>query len=170
MIYFTSDLHFNHLKIIELSKRPFKDIGEMNETLIKNWNRTVKPNDEIYILGDMGGGDIKELIKIIKRLNGKKYLITGNHDRDLLKNKEFCELFKWIKDYYTFKYNKRKFVLFHYPIYEWDGFFKGAIHLYGHTHETLIMPIENAFNVGIDVNNYTPLFIDDILKKSVKKD
>ena len=102
-------------------------------------------------------------------MRGKKYLIKGNHEK-YLKDSEFDPShFEWIKDYFKFKYNKRHFVLFHYPILEWDGFYKGAIHLYGHVHNTrrayfmeTLGP--NAVNVGADMIGYTPISIDEVVK------
>ena len=52
MIYFTADLHFYHENVISHASRPFSSVEEMNEALIRNWNKIVKPTDEIYILGD----------------------------------------------------------------------------------------------------------------------
>ena len=52
MIFFTADTHFNHSNIINLYGRSFSNVGQMNETLIKNWNSCINTNDEIYILGE----------------------------------------------------------------------------------------------------------------------
>ena len=52
MIYFTSDLHFNHANIIMLCNRPFQSVEEMNRVLIENWNNAVNKNDDVYVLGD----------------------------------------------------------------------------------------------------------------------
>lgn len=53
MIYYTSDLHFSHKNIILYCNRPFKDIDEMNECIIERWNNVIKPNDMVYLLGDV---------------------------------------------------------------------------------------------------------------------
>jgi calcineurin-like phosphoesterase family protein len=143
----------------------------MNQKLIQNWNKTVKsPKDEVYILGDfVYQGNGQQANTILKQLRGKKYLIKGNHEK-YLKDKDFdLSLFEWIKDYATLKYNKRKFVLFHYPILEWDGYYRHVIHLYGHVHNMNIEYFKNtlgmnAFNVGADMNDFKPISIDEILR------
>lgn len=175
MIYFTSDTHFYHENIIGLSKRPFQNYTEMQRTLITNWNAVVSDKDEIYILGDLiHKGNGEDANKLLKKLKGKKYLIRGNHDKyvdDVCFDKS---AFEWIKDYYVLNYSKRKFILFHYPILEWAGYYGDSIHLYGHVHnstknetqkERLSILGNRAYNVGVDVNYFTPISIDMILKK-----
>ena len=98
VIYFTSDLHFSHYNIIKYCNRPFESVDKMNNILINNWNKIVKENDEVYILGDITLGDNE---KYLNRLKGSKYLIKGNHDKI-----RTHENLKWVKDYYELKYNK----------------------------------------------------------------
>ena len=100
MIYFTSDLHFGHDKIIRHTGRPFQNSEEMDKTLIKNWNRTIGPKDEVYILGDltMKGPDFAA--GILAQLRGRKYLIRGNHDRFADNPGFHPDCFEWIRDYY----------------------------------------------------------------------
>ena len=144
----------------------------MNRTLTKNWNSYVKSNDEIYILGDfIFKGDGVEVDKTIKNLSGKKYLIKGNHDKFVNDSNFDMNYFEWIKDYYVLNYQNIKLVLFHYPIFEWDGFFKDAIHLYGHVHNSgnnekrkFELLGKRAINVGVDVNDYYPVNIEKIMK------
>ncbi|WP_137625088.1 metallophosphoesterase [Lactiplantibacillus pingfangensis] len=170
MKYFIADTHFYHAAVINFCQRPFRDVDDMNEQLIRNWNTVVRsPKDEIYILGDfVYHGTGKQAETILKQLRGKKYLIRGNHEK-YLKDQDFnVSLFEWVKDYYSFKYAKRKFVLFHYPILEWDGYYHDAIQLYGHVHNTRTEYFEhvlgnNALNVGVDVINYQPISIDEVM-------
>ena len=73
MIYFTSDMHFFHERIIRHCGRPFRDVQEMNERLIQNWNGTVGPDDEVYILGDVTMKGPEQAFAVLSRLSGKKY-------------------------------------------------------------------------------------------------
>lgn len=170
MIYFIADTHFKHENILRFSKRPFGTIEEHDQTLIDNWNTTVSETDEVYILGDLTlshkGSDANQLLS---QLNGKKYLIKGNHEK-YLEDPEFDQSqYEWIKDYYTFDYSGVKFVLFHYPILEWDGFFKKSVQLYGHVHNTRLNYFKEtldprAINVGVDLIDFTPISISNIMK------
>jgi calcineurin-like phosphoesterase family protein len=171
-VYFTADLHFNHAKIIQYCSRPFNSIIDMNNTFINNWNRKVTNNDEIVINGDFAFCNGDRANELLRQLNGKKFLIIGNHDH-FLKYKTFDKsLFEWIKDYYMlktqYKGEKIKIVLSHYPFYRWDCKHHGSIHLYGHVHNTQLGLNEllgKAYNVGVDVNNYEPISLDEILGK-----
>lgn len=80
-IFFTSDQHFGHSNIINLCSRPFKDVDEMNEALVDNYNAVVGPKDFVYHLGDFALGKIHTSLAHGRRLNGRKALIVGNHDR-----------------------------------------------------------------------------------------
>lgn len=173
MIYFTADTHFYHSNVINLNGRPFENLDDMHKTMIRNWNAYVSDRDEIYILGDfIHKGTGLEANEVLKKLKGKKYLIRGNHDKYLNDEGFDPQAFEWIKDYYVLDYKKRKFVLFHYPILEWAGYFGDAIHLYGHVHNSSKDPSQKdrltilgdrAYNVGVDVNHYFPISIETIL-------
>ena len=183
MIYFIADTHFNHINILKYCQRPFANIEEMDASLIQNWNATVRQNDEIYILGDFCmNKDPVKAHNIVARLNGAKYLIRGNHDLFLNKYEQFESDFVWIKDYAEITLEQRKFVLFHYPIAEWNGFYKETIHCYGHVHNHEIAQdtkrqsangaIEmtgRAVNVGVDVNNFRPISIHEVIRMADKK-
>ena len=79
-VFFTSDTHFNHANILKFCDRPFKNVEEMNETIIVNWNKVIGKDDTVFHLGDFCLGGSAEWTKILDRLNGKIHLIVGNHD------------------------------------------------------------------------------------------
>lgn len=175
MKFYTSDLHFNHTKIIEYCNRPFNNIEDMNNTIVNNWNNKVSSKDDVYILGDFGFLKGSEANKFLSLLNGNKYLIIGNHDI-FLKDKSFDKsLLKDISYYREIKDNKRKVVLFHYPIFHWNGLYYNSIHLFGHVHNSgdfyNNVPDffkNKAFNVGVDVNNFQPVSLEEILERENK--
>lgn len=78
--WFTSDLHLGHVNAA-IKHRGFASVDEMNELIISRWNDVVADGDEVFILGDLCMGPIKESLKLISRLAGRKVLIPGNHDR-----------------------------------------------------------------------------------------
>ena len=172
MVYFTADLHFGHEKIIKFCNRPFDSVETMNRALINNWNETVGHEDEVYILGDFTN-DIVKAKRFLPVLNGKKYMIIGNHDKWLSSPDETQVWLEWVKEYAVISGKKFKWVLFHYPITEWAGFYSGSIHLHGHIHNRTISSSWNpliirAFNVGVDVNNYKPVSMDELIRRSSK--
>ena len=174
MIWFTSDTHFGHKNIIKYVPRPFSSVEEMDEALIENWNSRVKESDEVYHLGDVALCSPSKLKKILNRLNGKIYLIKGNHDDSA----EACsDRFEWIKDYYELEVNdpdgyqgKQLLVLFHYAMRVWQASHYGTYHLYGHSHGELPDdPTSLSFDVGVDCHNYAPINYDEIKHIMSKK-
>lgn len=176
MQYFTSDTHFCHRNIIRLCNRPFESLEEMHQVLITQWNSKVRPRDEVYILGDFGfRGSGEEMNAVTRELNGRKYLIRGNHDQFLDDATFDQNLFEWVKDYHVLKNNKRKLILFHYPIWEWDGYCRDAIHLFGHIHYPekaheieMERSVDDSCCISVcsDVNDFTPLSIAEIFAKA----
>ncbi len=171
-IYFTSDHHFGHKNIIKFSDRPFKDVDEMDEFLIQKWNEKVRPEDEVYHLGDVGLSSSGKLRKILERLNGKIYLINGNHE----KSAQACHTrFEWIKDYYElvipdkdFERGEQMIVLFHYAMIEWNASHWGTYHLYGHSHGSLLDdPKSLSIDIGVDCHDFSPLSYEVV--KAIKK-
>ena len=71
MIYFSSDLHFNHNKEFLYKPRGFDSVDAMNITIVNNWNSIVTDEDDVYILGDLMLGDNELGISLLKKLNGK---------------------------------------------------------------------------------------------------
>lgn len=79
--WFTADLHFGHTNIIRYCDRPFANTDEMDDALVDAWNADVAQDDEVWVLGDVALGPIAETLPKVARLNGRKVLLTGNHDR-----------------------------------------------------------------------------------------
>ena len=171
MNYYIADTHFGHENIIRISHRPFSSIQEMDETLIKNWNKVVKPTDDVYILGDLAYKG-KDPDSYIRKLNGRKHLITGNHDGRITGNPDCRKLFVEIRDMKTITDGGQKIVLCHYPMVEWDGYFRGVLHFYGHVHNNYenqtckyLQTEKKAFNVGVDMPyiDFTPRTLKEII-------
>ena len=167
-IFFTSDHHFGHANILKFCNRPFENVEEMNEVLIQRWNEKVKPEDEVYHLGDFALTSNRELIlDIMDRLNGTIYLIIGNHEGSALNHRK---RFKWIKDYHELKVKDaelkngvQRIILFHYAMRVWRGDFRGTWHLYGHSHGNLPDKEDQlAFDIGVDCHNFYPLSYEEV--------
>ena len=169
-LFFTADNHFFHSNMIRFESRPFKNVDDMTIQMIDKWNKKVSKDDSVYILGDFAFGNAEEISKLLDKLNGNKYMIRGNHDH-ALKDRDLQKKFGWVKDYHMLKYNGLKIVLFHYPIAVWDCKHHGSIHLYGHVHSNkgdhhpLDKAQNNSYNVGVDVNGYEPVSLEEILEK-----
>lgn len=168
-IFFTSDTHFFHANILNFEHRPFKDVDDMNNQMIKLWNDKVTNSDSVYILGDFSFGTVEETNDILKKLNGKKILVLGNHDH-FVKNHKFDQsAFLEICNYKEIEYSGKRIVMCHYPFASNDT---KKFQLYGHIHSNTEDHIhhcpfnlpDNSYNVGADVNQYTPISIQEILK------
>lgn len=144
MRYYIADTHFFHKALnTKMDCRGFADAYEMNEYIIHQWNSKVRKSDEVVILGDFSWGNAEETMSVLEQLNGKLYLITGNHDRFIKDKKMDLSRFIWIKDYAELHENKRKVVLCHYPIVCYNGQYRKDINgnpstymLHGHIHQT----------------------------------
>jgi calcineurin-like phosphoesterase family protein len=169
-LFFTSNHHFGHANIIKFCDRPFANVDEMNQTMIKRWNEKISPEDEVYHLGDFGvTKDYESIARILDQLNGTKYLIAGNHEGAAMTNRK---KFKWIKDYHELKVQDeeckngvQRIVLFHYAMRVWRGDSRGNWQLYGHSHGNL--PDEKdrlAFDVGVDCHDFYPLSYPEVKK------
>lgn len=136
--------------------RPFTSVDEMNEAIVKNHNSVVGKDDVVYFLGDVGFGNQESMINVMQSMNGVKHLIIGNHDRRLLKNPSFVDLFSTVQsDLFLsleHKGEKLNFHLYHFPIIEWDRMHWGSYHLYGHVHgkEIPAMLGGRSMDVGLD--------------------
>ena len=179
--FFIADTRFGHENALAFDNRPFRTIEEHDKALIENWNNAVSRNDEVFILGDISWHNATRTNEIVSSLNGVKHLIVGNHDKKLLKNREFQSLLIEITDYKELSLSDKKgIVLSHYPIPCFNHHYYGWYHLYGHVHisfewnmmervkyemETLYDKPCRMYNCGamIDYIGYTPRTLGEIL-------
>lgn len=182
-IFLTADTHFQHANIIIYSNRPFihkgdtiiiddkkkwvsneiaaKRCEEMNESLIANWNSKVKKDSIIYHLGDICFGDYRN---ILRRLNGKIFLILGSHDGNAF---DYQEYFLDIKRLHEFKQGDYDITLCHYAMRVWPRSHFNSWHLYGHSHSHL-ESFGKSFDVGVDANNFFPLSLEEVKERMNK--
>lgn len=150
--HFTSDVHFHHANIIKYSNRPFKSVEDMNEQLIQNWNNVVAPNDVVYQLGDFCFARIEKIIPILRRLNGQKHAVYGNHDKELKKNRRVLMdegLFLSMDKQQELTIEGQFITLYHYGQRAWNKSHHGAWQLFGHTHNDM-PPYGKSVDVGVD--------------------
>ena len=169
MKYYTGDLHFGHNNVLRFDNRPFKDIDEMDRLLIENWNSRITKNDQVYILGDFAFHNEKEYSWYLSQLKGQKHLIVGNHDRKLLKDNDAMQYFVSIDYYLEITDEKKRLILSHYPIVEWNGFYRESYHLYGHIHNSTngtyqyMKQFDRALNAGCMINGYIPVTFNQLI-------
>lgn len=163
-VWFTSDTHFNHKNIIRYSERPFRDIDDMRESLIRNWNSKVQQNDTIYHLGDFAMGSDAQ--SILDRLSGTKHLIIGNHEKQSVKLKGWAS----VDHYKELRFDKQHIVLCHYAMRVWNRSHHGSWMLYGHSHGSLPDdPNARSIDVGVDCHDYAPISKADVERIMRKK-
>jgi calcineurin-like phosphoesterase family protein len=137
--FFTSDTHYFHKNIMreDFSNRPFNDVDHMNEELIKSWNRVVGEDDTVYHLGDVSLGSASKTTEIIRRLNGHKHLILGNHEKSVMRKEATRNLFESIQAGLNIRVDGIDLYLHHYACRVWNKSHRGSYHLYGHSHDSL---------------------------------
>lgn len=188
-VFFTSDLHLSHARIVELSHRPFKNIDEHDKAIASNWAKTVKYDDIVWVLGDVSvEGSWKQALAIMKSLPGRKRLIMGNHDpvwtgkSDFMKfMAAYLEVFETVLPWARASVEGVKVNLSHFPYVgdhkEADRYEEYRLKaserplLHGHTHSTekvselwLGAVIVPQIQVGVDAHNFTPVSSHEIKK------
>ncbi len=162
-IFVIGDTHFGHANILTfkdklgLPLRPFADVEEMDETIVAKWNKTVRPQDHVYHLGDvaMKRPDVE---RICPRLNGHLRLVRGNHD--IFATSMYLKYFDEV-------YGSRvldDMILTHIPIHpesikeRWHG------NVHGHLHSRSSYS-GKYFNASCEMIDYTPISLEDVKKK-----
>ncbi len=160
-VWIFSDPHYNHKNICrgttgwrmpdgsipEAQTRDFKDLDQMNSTIVNNINECAGQDDVLICLGDWSFGGFENIAEFWNRIVCKNiYLLLGNHDHHIENDREDIQkLFQKVGHYATLEIEDGyKFRLMHYPISSWDGLRKGVIHLHGHCH----LPTHLRFGEG----------------------
>lgn len=182
-LFFTSDCHFFHQQILQHCHRPFHDVEDMNKWLIKNWNDVVGVDDDIIVAGDfIHSGNLELIGKILCQLNGKIWLIKGNHDQknkverqiviDSFDGRVYDVMSITVEDE-DFPDNQKRLFISHYPHLFWE---RDAWHLYGHVHSgprstsSEVAPFHPLrMDVGVDAWDYKPVSYREIKKAFFKQ-
>lgn len=179
-IWICSDWHFGHNKDFIYIPRGFSSEEEMTETLIKNHNELVSPEDTVYCLGDVMLGDSEKGISALSKLNGTINIIRGNHCTDTK-----CKMYKslpnvnFLGNAITMRYRKFVFYLSHYPTltgnFDFDQqLYKKVINLCGHSHTKDMFSDWDKYSAPIihcevDCTNNKPIELDTIIELMKEK-
>jgi calcineurin-like phosphoesterase family protein len=164
--YIISDTHFGHMNIIGFCDRP----RNHEEIMIRNWENIVQDDDTVLHLGDVAWADIDYWCDVLESLPGRKKLIPGNHDHTRT-IKKFRKIGIEILEPFVQEFDGLKFLFSHYPDQyieeEWD------INIHGHIHNNplhgafspQVQPDKIYFNASVEVMNYRPVKLQDILTR-----
>lgn len=177
--FYISDYHFYHELARKRSRQEFQSVEEMNEEIIRRHNEKVGEDDHVYILGDIIVCEEDELAekmeKTVGKLKGNLHLIVGNHDYKYIDKDEFRKYFVSIDEAKLIRDNNKWVQLCHYPIILWYRKNKGAFHVFGHMHNeqvskeyNILKNEERALNACVEVNNFKPCEIDELLENNNK--
>lgn len=180
--YFIADTHFGHTNVIGYCNRPYADVEEMDKSLIDAWNKAIRPQDRVFVLGDFSFYRAEETDKILSQLRGQKFLVKGNHDSErTYKNQD---RFAKITTYEDLRLQTRdgeihRVVMSHFPFLSWHQMHRGAYHFHGHCHGGLRLPKEleqaRIFDVGVDnlskvFGNYAPVSLETLVQHLVSRE
>ena len=179
--FVTADHHFGHVRIGELAQRPFASVTEMDVEMVARWNAVVGPDDVVLHLGDVALGDLEASLALTATLNGRRFLVPGNHDRasPARQSKKAIERFLplyeaagWtvLPEIVTGTRHCHALLVSHYP-YRFGPpepgrrtphapLFGGLQLLHGHTHARdhgAHGPDGLQFHVGVDAHGFAPV-------------
>lgn len=167
-IFFTADTHFGHRRLIA-NTRPFDSVEQHDSELVARWNNRVSKGDRVYHLGDVGICHQTLLRPILDRLNGRIFLIRGNHEANA-EHKICADRFEWIKDTHMLKLpGDHRVWLSHYAHRVWPSSHHGSWHLHGHSHGSLSDIGGMSFDVGVDCWNFEPVSFEDVAAKMAER-
>lgn len=155
-VWFTADTHFGDHRVLNIHKRPFASVAEMDAVLEGGWNAAVAPADTVWHLGDVAR-TAAIAARVLPRLNGTKHLVVGNNDPPPQPD-------GWasVQAYAEVEQDGRALVLCHYPFRTWNGAHRGALNLHGHSHGRL-KPLPRQFDVGVDARAWRPVTLAELV-------
>ena len=157
-VYFTADTHFGHGGALGLYRRPFGSVAAMDAALAAAWQAAVRPEDEVWHLGDFAVGRRVDAACLLAALPGRKHLITGNNDPA-----STTALPGWasVQTYAELTIDGITLVLCHYAFRTWRDMGRGAWNLHGHSHGRL-KPLPRQADVGVDAWPFRPVTLAEI--------
>ena len=160
--FFTADTHFGHANIIRLTSRPFPDVETMDAEMVARWNAAVGRDDVVWHLGDFAvRAEPSRAQSLFASLHGRKRLIVGNHDDEHTLRLGWDELHR---ETVRMTEDGHRLLLGHYPLLEWDGFWRGVIHLHGHTHNS-IPSTQRRADLAVEAWDYRPVQIAEVVAR-----
>ena len=153
-VFLVSDTHFGHTGVCRFTRndgeklRPWTDSDEMDEAMVKAWNERVKPTDKVYHLGDVVIN--RKALSIMRRLNGDKVLIRGNHD--IFRDDEYRMYFRELRAYHVMN----GMILSHIPLHS-DSMGRFGVNIHGHLHANRVKKAR-----GVDAKTGEVLYSDKI--------
>lgn len=168
MIFYTADPHFGYLPLV--ARRDFASAEQMDAALMAAWNRTVGPDDTVYLIGDIGwnGGHVP--CRTLSRLNGKKHLIRGNHDTGYLDAPLLYRYFESVTDFLEIDDGAHHIFLSHYPMLysKPNGYMiHGHIHNSGQFHD-ILRSQPRVLNAGVDINGLAPVTLEQLIANNAR--
>jgi calcineurin-like phosphoesterase family protein len=182
-VHLISDTHFFHKNIINFREpedknfdHPFRynffsDVDEMNSIIVKNINSVVQKSDDLIFLGDVLMGPKKPFLELFKKINGRKFLIAGNHDDIRFYHKEI--LFHRIMSSAEIRgsqygYSGITLILSHIPIHpsclSTRTNEETKVNVHGHLHNYDIRD-SRYINLSVEAIEYKPLSLKDIFER-----
>jgi len=171
-VFLTADPHFGHAGVCHFLRddgtklRPYQTPEEMDEDMVKRWNETVKPADKVYVLGDVVIN--RKALNIMRRLNGDKVLIKGNHD--IFKMEDYTPHFRDIRGYHVMN----GMILSHIPLHP-DSLERFGCNIHGHLHYRRVLrtkhqgatpEIDPRYHcVSVEHTDYRPILFEEVIKK-----
>lgn len=172
-IWVSSDTHFFHDRGFIYEPRGFTSAEEMSDAIVERWNSVVKPEDTVYLLGDVMLNDNVKGMEYLNKLNGTIHILRGNHDTNA-RIALYADAPHVVacNDYaITLKYKGYNFYLSHYPTLtsnmDNDAPIKQhVLNLYGHTHQqtNFYQDIPFMYHVGLDSHNCYPVDLDTVIE------